>query len=158
MHQVRSFTLLDGSGRHQDIRRTLSALCVRARRSSWHDALLELWGLAGAASVRTAGGGAVSLAAQYDSQHLKQLCTTLRYVRVAVPTALVCVENPWSGHFKEHCLVQEMIEDKVFHLYRTDFCAAATEALDGAVTVTASGGLAGGVFSPEAFGTSVGWS
>ena len=26
------------------------------------------------------GGGTVSLAAQYDSQHLKQLCTTLRYV------------------------------------------------------------------------------
>ena len=28
---------------------------------------------------------------------------------------------------------KEMIEDKVFYLYRTDFCAAATEALDGAV-------------------------
>ena len=43
--------------------------------------------------------------------------------------------------------MQEMIEDKVFYLYRTDFCAAAMEALDGAVTVTESGGLAGGVFS-----------
>ena len=41
-----------------------------------------------------------------------------------------------SGHYKEHRLVQEMIEGKVFYLYRTDFCAAATEALDGAVTVT----------------------
>ena len=30
-----------------------------------------------------------------------------------------------------------------------DFCAAATEALDGAVTVTAPGGLAGGVFSKK---------
>ena len=59
------------------------------------------------------------------------------------------VENPWSGHFKEHRLVQEMIEDKVFYLYHTDFCAAATDALDGAVTVTESGGLAGGVFSKK---------
>ena len=54
------------------------------------------------------------------------------------------VENLWLGHFKEHRLVQEMIEDKVFYLYCTDFCAAATEALDRAVTVTVSGGLAGG--------------
>ena len=43
--------------------------------------------------------------------------------------------------------MQEMIEDRVFYLYKTNFCAAATEALDGAVTVTAAGGLAGGVFS-----------
>ena len=50
---------------------------------------------------------------------------------------------------KEHRLVQEMIEDRVFYLYRTDFCAAATESLDGAVTVTESGGLAGGVFSKK---------
>jgi len=42
-----------------------------------------------------------------------------------------------------------MIEDKVFYLYRADFCAAATEELDGAVTVTAAGGLAGGVFSKK---------
>ena len=101
------------------------------------------------AEVRTAGGGTVSLTAQYNSQHLKQLCTTLWYVRATVPAALVSVENPWPGHFKEHCLVQEMIEDKVFYLYKTHFCAAATEALDGAVTVTASGGLAGGVFSKK---------
>ena len=47
----------------------------------------------------------------------------------------------------EHRLVQEMIEDKVLYLYKTHFCATATEALDGAVTVTAAGGLAGGVFS-----------
>ena len=45
--------------------------------------------------------------------------------------------------------MQEMIEDKVFDLYKTHFCAAATEALDGAVTVTAAGGLAGGVFSKK---------
>ena len=45
--------------------------------------------------------------------------------------------------------MQEMIEDKVFYLYRADFCAAATEELDGAVTVTAAGGLAGGVFSKK---------
>ena len=45
--------------------------------------------------------------------------------------------------------MQEMIEDKVFYLYHTDFCAAATEALDGAVTVTEAGGLAGGVFSKK---------
>ena len=42
-----------------------------------------------------------------------------------------------------------MIEDKILYLYHTDFCAAATEALDGAVTVTAAGGLAGGVFSKK---------
>ena len=99
--------------------------------------------------VRTADGGAVSLAAQYDSQHLKQLCTTLRSVRATVPAALVSVENPWAGHFKEHRLVQEMIENKVLYLYHTDFCAVATEALDGAVTVTEAGGLAGGVFSKK---------
>ena len=52
--------------------------------------------------VRTAGGGAVSLAAQYDSQHPKQLYTTLHYVCATAPTALVSVENLWSGHFKEH--------------------------------------------------------
>ena len=55
-------------------------------------------------------------------------------------------ENPWSGYFKEHRLVQEMIQGKVFYLYHTDFCAAATEGLDGSVTVTATGGLAGGCF------------
>ena len=96
--------------------------------------------------VRTAGGGAVSLAAQYDSQHVKQLCTTLHYVCATVPAALISVENLWSGHFKEHQLVQEMIEGKVFYLYCTDFCAAVTEALDRAVTVTATGG---GVFSQK---------
>ena len=42
-----------------------------------------------------------------------------------------------------------MIEDKILYLYHTDFCAAATEALAGAVTVTAAGGLAGGVFSKK---------
>ncbi len=42
-----------------------------------------------------------------------------------------------------------MIEDKVFYLCKTDFCAAATEALDGAVTVTTAGGLAVGVFSKK---------
>jgi hypothetical protein len=57
------------------------------------------------------------------------------------------VENPWPGYFKEHRLVQEMLEDKVFYLYKAHFCAAATEALDGAVTVTAAGVLTGGVFS-----------
>ena len=66
-----------------------------------------------------------------------------------MPTRLVSVENLWLGHFKVHHLVQEMIEDKVFYLYKTHFCAAATEALDGAVTVTAAGGLAGGVFSKK---------
>ena len=45
--------------------------------------------------------------------------------------------------------MQEMIKDKVFYLYHTDFCAAAMEALDGAVTVTEAGGLAGGVFSKK---------
>ena len=63
-----------------------------------------------------------------------------------MPAALVSVENPWPGHFKEHHLVQEMIKDRVFYLYKTHFCATATEALDRAVTVTAAGGLAGGVF------------
>ena len=52
-----------------------------------------------------------------------------------------------SGYFKEHRVVQDLIEDKVFYLYRPDFCAAATEALVGAVMATVSGGLAGGVFS-----------
>ena len=50
--------------------------------------------------VRTARGRAVSLAVQYDLQHLRQLCHTLRYVQATVPTALVSVENPWLGHFK----------------------------------------------------------
>ena len=45
--------------------------------------------------------------------------------------------------------MQEMIKDKVFYLYHTDFCTAATEVLDGAVTVTEAGGLAGGVFSKK---------
>ena len=45
--------------------------------------------------------------------------------------------------------MQEMLEDKVFYLYRVDVCAAATEELDRAVTVTAAGGLAGGVFSKK---------
>ena len=32
------------------------------------------------------------------------------------------VENPWSGHFKEHRLVQEMIEDKagMIALYQSE--------------------------------------
>ena len=38
-----------------------------------------------------------------------------------------------------------MIKDKVFYLYHTDFCAVVTEALNRAVTVTATGGLAGGI-------------
>ena len=122
---------------------------IVALHASFDCTTLSRAGACNDTEVRTAGGGAVSLAAQYDSQHPKRLCTTLRYVRTAVPTALVSVENPWAGHFKEHRLVQEMIEDKVFYLYRTDFCAAATEALDGAVTVTAAGGLAGGVFSKK---------
>ena len=42
-----------------------------------------------------------------------------------------------------------MIGDKVFYLYRNNFCAAATEALDGAVTVTATWWLVGGVFSQK---------
>ena len=65
---------------------------------------------------------------------------------------LVSVENPWTGHFKEHrlvTLVQELIEDKVFYLYHTDSCAAATEALGRAAAVTEAGGLAGGVFSKK---------
>ena len=120
---------------------------VVALQASFDCRTLSRAGACNDTEVRTPGGGAVSLTAQYDSQHFKQLCTTLRYIRATVPTALVSVENPWPGHFKEHRLVQEMIEDKVFYLYKTNFCAAATEALDGAVTVTAAGGLAGGVFS-----------
>ena len=41
--------------------------------------------------------------------------------------------------------MQEMIEDEVFHLFRTDLCAPATEELDGAVKTTKEGGLTGGV-------------
>ena len=130
-----------------------------ALHASFGCTMLPQAGACNDAEVRTAGGGAVSLVAHSDSQHLTQLCTALWYVHTTVPMALVSVENLWSGHFKEHHLVQEMIKDKVLHLYHTDFCAAATEALDGAVTVTASGGLAGGIFSiSEAFSTSAGWS
>ena len=120
---------------------------VVALHASFDCTTLPRAGACNDTTVRMPGGGAVSLAAQYDSQHLKQLCTTLRYVRATVPTALVSVENPWPGYFKEHRLVQEILEDKVFYLYKAHFCAAATEALDGAVTVTAAGGLTGGVFS-----------
>ena len=83
--------------------------------------------------MHTAGGGAVSLPAQYDSEHLKALCLTLRHVARTARSALLSVENPWVGHFKEHRLIQELIEDGVFFLFRNDFYAAATEALDGAV-------------------------
>lgn len=76
--------------------------------------------------VRTHGGGAVSLPAQYDSRHLKALCLTLRYLARVAPRALLSVENPWARYFKEHRLIQELIEEGIFFLYRTDFCAAAT--------------------------------
>ena len=39
--------------------------------------------------VRTHGGGAVSLPAQYDSRHLRALCLTLRYLAGVAPRALV---------------------------------------------------------------------
>ena len=51
------------------------------------------------------GIGAVLLPVQYDSQHLKlsvvSHATTCTLVRVAAH-ALLGVENPWAGHFKEH--------------------------------------------------------
>ena len=99
--------------------------------------------------VRTHGGGAVSLPAQYDSRHLRALCLTLRYLARVAPKALLSVENPWAGYFKEHRLVQELIEEGIFFLYRTDFCAAATLELDGAVWQSATGGLVGGVFTKK---------
>ena len=85
---------------------------VVALHMSFDCTALSQAGVCNDTKVRMAGGGAVSLTAQYNSQHLKQLCTTLRYVCATVSTALVSVENLWSGHFKEHHLVQEMIEGK----------------------------------------------
>ena len=71
---------------------------VVALHASFDCTTLSRAGACNDTEVRTAGGGAVSLRAQYDSQHPKQLCITLRYVRATVPIALVSVETPWSGH------------------------------------------------------------
>ena len=111
-----------------------------------HYATLSQVGACNNTVVRTHGGGAVSLPAQYDSRHLKVLCLTLRHLAKVAPRALLSVENPWAGYFKEHRLIQELIEGGVFFLYRTDFCAAATLELDGAVWQSAIRGLVGGVY------------
>ena len=53
---------------------------IIALHASFDCTTLSQAGACNDAEVRTAGGGAVSLAAQYDSQHLRRLCDTLRYV------------------------------------------------------------------------------
>lgn len=96
--------------------------------------------------IRTSEGGAISLAAQSDSKHLAALCDTMQALTRVAPTALITLENPWNGHFKEHRLIQELIERHGFWLYRTDFCAAATERMDGKVWTDRQGCLRGAVF------------
>ena len=82
--------------------------------------------------------------AQYDLRHLKALCLTLRYLARVAPRALLSVENPWAGYFKEHRLIQELIEEGLFFLYRTVFCAAATLELDGTAWQSTTGGYRSG--------------
>ena len=118
-----------------------------AVQASFDCTTLSRAGACNSQEVRTSGGGAVSLPAQYDSRHLRALCHTLRFLAKVAPRALLSVENPWAGYFKEHRLIQEMIEEGIFFLYRTDFCAAATMELDGDVWQSATGSLVGGVFT-----------
>lgn len=96
--------------------------------------------------IRTSEGGAISLAAQSDSKHLAALCDTMQALTRVAPTALITLENPWNGHFKEHRLIQGLIERHGFWLYRTDFCVAATERMDGKVWTDRQGCLCGAVF------------
>ena len=62
-------------------------------------------------------GGAISLATQFDSKHLAALCNTIQALTEVAPKALVTLENPWNGHFKEHRMIQELIENHRFWLY-----------------------------------------
>ena len=79
-----------------------------AVQASFDCTTLSRAGACNSQEVRTSGGGAVSLPAQYDSRHLRALCHTLRFLAKVAPRALLSVENPWAGYFKEHRLIQEM--------------------------------------------------
>ena len=51
----------------------------------------------------------------------------MRLVAGQTPTAMIPVENPWSGYFKEHHAVQETISEEEFWMIRADLYAAACE-------------------------------
>ena len=63
----------------------------------------------------------------------------MRLMAGQTPTAMISVENPWSGHFKEHHAVQKTTSEDGFWMIRAGLCAAACETLDGSVHVDSKG-------------------
>ena len=70
----------------------------------------------------------------------------MRLVAGQTPTAMISVENPWSGYFKEHHAVQETISEEEFWMIRADLYAAACETVDGHVYVDSRGKIQGAAF------------